>query len=58
MGDRLTVSLPSGLSRRIERAVEDGALGYSSFDDFCLSAVRSELRRAEKTSYFLKEAAR
>ena len=57
-GDHLTVSLPRGLSRRIERVVEDGALGYSSFDDFCLSAVRSELRRAERSAYFLKEAPR
>ncbi len=49
------IRLPRGLSRRIERVVEDGALGYSSFDDFCLSALRSELRPAERTAYFLRE---
>ncbi len=56
--DRLVVRLPRGLSRRIEEVVEQDGLGYSSFDDFCLSAVRSELRRAEKTAYFLREDAR
>ncbi len=53
-----TLRLPRRLSRRIERVVENDALGYSSFDSFCLAAIRSELRRAERTSYFLKERAR
>ncbi len=57
-GNDLTVKLPQGLSRRIAKVVEDGSLGYANFDDFCLSAVRRELERAEKTSYFLKEGRR
>ena len=57
-GDHLTVNLPPSLSRRIERAVENEALGYANYDDFCLSSVRRELERAERTAYFLKEAPR
>ncbi len=52
----VVVKLPRGLSRRIEEAVGDPSLGYGTFDDFCLSAIRSELRRAERTAYFLREA--
>ncbi len=54
-GDHLTVSSPGALSRRIERVVEDGTLGYSSFDDFCLEAIRRQLERAERASYWLKK---
>ncbi len=50
-----TVRLPRSLALRIAKVLEEEALGYASFDDFCLSAVRRELERAEKTSYFLKE---
>ena len=53
-----TLRLPRGLSRRIQRVVENDALGYSSFDDFCLEAIRRQLERSEKTSYFLKEGTR
>lgn len=53
-----TVRLPRGLSLRVVKILSDDALGYTSFDDFCLSAVRRELERAEKTSYFLKEGRR
>ncbi len=54
----VTVKLPRGLSRHVEEVVGDPSLGYDTFDDFCLSAIRSELRRAEKTAYFLKEGSR
>ncbi len=57
-GDHLTVTLPRGLSRRIEEVVEDSSLGFASFDDFCLEAIRRQLERAERTAYFLREAAR
>ncbi len=53
-----TVRLPRGLSRRIERLLEDESLGYGSFDDFVLAALRSELKRAERASYWLREGAR
>ncbi len=53
----LTVKLPHGLSKRIERVVEDSSLGFVSFDDFCLEAVRRQLGWAERTAYLLKEAA-
>ncbi len=56
--DREKVTLPRGLSARIFRILEDEALGYTDFDDFCLSAVRRELERVEKTSYFLREGSR
>ncbi len=54
-GDRLTVKLPSGLSRRIEEVVEDEAMGYASFTAFVLEAVRRQLERAERASYWLKK---
>ncbi len=53
-----TVRLPRGLVRRVERAVENEVLGYASFTAFILEAVRRQLERAEKTSYFLKEGSR
>ncbi len=56
--DHLTVNLPRGLSRRIETAVNDEALGYATFDDFVYAALRRELERAERTSYFLREGRR
>ncbi len=54
-GDHLTVRLPRGLSRRIEEVVEVSCLGFASFDDFCLEAIRRQLERAERTSYWLKK---
>ncbi len=51
----LTVTLPRGLSLRIAKVLEDEALGYSSFDDFALTALRSELKEAELASYWLKQ---
>ncbi len=51
-----TLRLPRAFVRRIADVVGEKALGYGSFDDFLLTALRSELRRAEKTSYFLQEA--
>ncbi len=53
-----TIPLPRDLVRRIIRAVENKTLGYGSVDDLVLAGVRRELERAERTSYFLKEAAR
>ncbi len=53
--DVLTVKLPQGLSRRIARVLEDEALGYSSFDDFLLTALRGELKEAELASYWLRQ---
>ncbi len=55
---RERVTLPRGLSRRIARILEEEGLGYAAFDDFVLAAVRRELERAEKTSFFLREGAR
>ncbi len=49
------VTLPRGLSARIFRILEEEALGYSSFDDFVLTALRSELREAELASYWSKQ---
>ncbi len=54
-GNHLTVSLPRGLSRRIERVVEDTSLGYDTFTAFVLEAVRRQLERAERASYWLKK---
>ncbi len=56
--DGETIRLPRGLVQRIARLLEDDALGYLGVDDFVVAALRRELRRAEKTSYFLKEAPR
>ncbi len=53
-----TLRLPRALVLRIAGIVEEEALGYRSFGDFLLAALRSELKRAEKTSYFLKEGPR
>ncbi|MEE9174313.1 MAG: hypothetical protein V3U30_04990 [Thermoplasmata archaeon] len=55
---RERVILLPGLSRRIARILEEEALGYATFDDFVLAAVRRELERAEKTSFFLREGSR
>ncbi len=54
----VTVKLPHGLSRRIASMVEEEGLGYASFHDFCLEAIRRQLERAERTSYFLREERR
>ncbi len=53
-----TLRLPRALVLRVADVVEEEALGYDDFRGFLLAALRSELRRAEKTSYFLKERAR
>ncbi len=50
-----TVRFPRALAHRIASTLEDKSLGYLGVEDFVLSAVRQELERAEKTSYFLKE---
>ncbi len=54
----LTVKLPRGLSRRIERVVGDESLGYDGLTAFVLEAVRRQLERAERTAYFLREGSR
>ncbi len=53
-----TLRLPRSFVQRIADVVCQEVLGYGSFNDFLLTALRSELRRAEKSSYFLKERAR
>ncbi len=52
--DRLVVTLPSGLSKRIEEVVGDSTLGYGTFDSFVLEAVRHLLERAERAAYWLR----
>ncbi len=52
------VRLPRRLSRRIEKVLDEPALGYDTFDSFVFAAIRRELHRAEKTAYFLREGAR
>ncbi len=52
-----TLRLPHGLTRRIERIVEDSSLGYDSFTAFVLEAVRRQLERAERAAYWLKKEA-
>ncbi len=54
----VTVKLSRALSRRIEEVVEDEAMGYASFTAFVLEAVRRQLERAERASYWLKEGSR
>ncbi len=48
------MTLDPGLSKRIVEVVGDPALGYDSFDNFVLEAVRRQLERAERASYWLK----
>ncbi len=57
-GDHLTVRLPRAFVLRVADVVEVEALGYDDFRGFVLAALRTELRRAEKTAFFLKEGAR
>ncbi len=52
------IRLPRGLSLRIAKVLEDEALGYATFDDFVLTALRSELKEAERgASYWLRREA-
>ncbi len=51
----LTVKLPRGLVQRVERVVEDTSSGYAGFTAFILEAVRRQLERAERASYWLKQ---
>ena len=53
-----TLRLPRALVARVADIVAEENLGYGSFRDFVLAAVRCELERAEKTAFFLREGAR
>ncbi len=52
-----TLRLPRALVARVIDLVEEEALGYGSFGDFLLAALRSELKHAERARYWLKEGA-
>ncbi len=56
-GEDVTVKLPRGLSQRILQIVTDEALGYADFDSFVLSALRRELKQAERASYWMRREA-
>ncbi len=53
-----TLRLPRGLVGRVIDIVEVEALGYDDFRGFLLAALRSELRRSERSAFFLRGAPR
>ncbi len=55
--DRPHIRLPPALSHRILAVVGDESLGYADFHSFVLSAIRKELKEAERASYWLKQGA-
>ena len=54
LGDHRRVTLPTGLSMRVDAVVSDESLGYRDSEEFIFAAIRRELDLAERKRFLLR----